>query len=67
MVFPGYLTIGIPTLRRPKGEYFFSTLASLFKQSTPTQQRNMTIVAMMADRDPAFNDLLVKSIKVKYG
>ncbi|KAL8600243.1 hypothetical protein ACOMHN_040704 [Nucella lapillus] len=62
-----FLTIGIPTLKRPKGEYFFSTLASLLQQSSPAQQRNMTLVIMLTDRAPAHNHLTLATIKTRYG
>ncbi|XP_076454614.1 alpha-1,6-mannosyl-glycoprotein 4-beta-N-acetylglucosaminyltransferase-like [Babylonia areolata] len=62
----GYLTLGIPTLKRPKGDYFFSTLASLLQQSTPAQQLNMTLVILLADRDPDTNLLTLASIKARY-
>nr|KAG5699830.1 hypothetical protein BaRGS_034604 [Batillaria attramentaria] len=61
-----YLSIGIPTLKRQKGDYFFSTVASLLNQSTSTQQKEITLVVILADRDQNHNNAVLQRIKSTY-
>ncbi|KAK7502848.1 hypothetical protein BaRGS_00005797 [Batillaria attramentaria] len=50
------LVIGLATVSRPKGDYFFDTIASLFYNNTVKQKKEVTIVAMLADRNQSYND-----------
>lgn len=59
-----YLTIGIPTLRRPKGDYFMATVDSLIGQSTEEQQQETTVVVILADRNSSFNEEVLQKLKV---
>ena len=62
--YKGYLTIGIPTIKRLKAEYFFDTLASLLNESYVHQHAALTLVVMLADRDASFNEAVLYRIKV---
>ncbi|KAK7502847.1 hypothetical protein BaRGS_00005796, partial [Batillaria attramentaria] len=61
-----HLTIGLATVGRPGGQYYFSTIASLLDRSTYTQQEEMTIVTMLADRNQSYNDITLHSIQSKF-
>ncbi|KAK7487260.1 hypothetical protein BaRGS_00021488 [Batillaria attramentaria] len=52
--------------RIQKGDYFFSTVASLLNQSTSTQQKEITLVVILADRDQNHNNAVLQRIKSTY-
>ncbi|XP_060084100.1 alpha-1,3-mannosyl-glycoprotein 4-beta-N-acetylglucosaminyltransferase C-like [Ylistrum balloti] len=60
------LTIGIPTIERQKGSYFFQTLESLFNYTTNAELTDMYIVVFLADFNDEWKKNMSETLKQKY-
>lgn len=65
----GYLTIGIPSVRRPNTNhvYLYDTLDSLINTTNTTERQDVTVVIMSSDFNATYNTALAKSLWSKYG
>ncbi|KAM6232453.1 alpha-1,6-mannosyl-glycoprotein 4-beta-N-acetylglucosaminyltransferase-like isoform 2-T2 [Spheniscus humboldti] len=64
---PGeFLTVGLASVRRPRGYYLPATLQSLFKQSTEEELQEMVVVVHLADTDPIWNVRVATNIAHKF-
>ena len=62
-----YLTIGIPTVRRQNGAYVIKTVTSLLSNMNAEQRKDVIIVVMPADRDPASVTLTLQELRSNFG
>ncbi|XP_001520298.4 alpha-1,6-mannosyl-glycoprotein 4-beta-N-acetylglucosaminyltransferase-like [Ornithorhynchus anatinus] len=46
------LTVGLSSVRRPRGSYLLDTLDSVFRRSSAAELRDMLVVVHLADPDP---------------
>lgn len=58
-----YLTVGISSVKRIKGNYLHATLQSLFSHSSPVERSSMVVVVLLADFDNNWRVTTVKEIK----
>ncbi|KAK7487366.1 hypothetical protein BaRGS_00021455 [Batillaria attramentaria] len=61
-----YLAIGLPTVQRAEKEYLFETLSSLLSKSSKEEQETFTIIVMLADRSAAYNQDVLRRIRLFY-
>ncbi|XP_013782940.1 alpha-1,3-mannosyl-glycoprotein 4-beta-N-acetylglucosaminyltransferase C-like isoform X1 [Limulus polyphemus] len=61
-----FLTIGIPSVARKKGNYISSTLNSLINRSTAEEQRQITVVVLLADSDSSVRMYRAKWLSSQY-
>ncbi|XP_033753027.1 alpha-1,6-mannosyl-glycoprotein 4-beta-N-acetylglucosaminyltransferase-like [Pecten maximus] len=62
----GFLTIGIPTVRRHGVDYLEKTIYSLITHSTASQQMSMVVIIFMADRNQTWTKIRSKQLSGKY-
>lgn len=60
----GFLTIGLPTTRRPIATYIYDTLKSLVLNSTENDKNDTTIVIFLADRNATYAAELVRNVSM---
>ncbi|XP_067664197.1 alpha-1,3-mannosyl-glycoprotein 4-beta-N-acetylglucosaminyltransferase C-like [Haliotis asinina] len=58
----GFLTIGLPTLRRPNASYIFETLKSLVGHSSDEDKRHTTIVIFLSDRNATYAEVFAQNV-----
>ncbi|XP_009992602.1 PREDICTED: alpha-1,3-mannosyl-glycoprotein 4-beta-N-acetylglucosaminyltransferase C-like [Chaetura pelagica] len=61
-----FLTVGLASVRRPRGYYLPATLQSLFQQSTEEELQEMVVVVHLADADPGWNMRVAMDIARKF-
>ncbi|XP_048409530.1 alpha-1,3-mannosyl-glycoprotein 4-beta-N-acetylglucosaminyltransferase C-like isoform X2 [Stegostoma tigrinum] len=61
-----YLTVGLSSVKRKRGNYLFETLKSIFDQSSNEELMGMVIVVHLADFDMAWNAQVVQDISRKF-
>lgn len=61
-----YLTVGISSVKRVKGNYLHATLQSLFFHSSPEERSSMVVVVLLADFDNNWRVTTVKEIKTAF-
>ncbi|EDV20198.1 uncharacterized protein TRIADDRAFT_32367 [Trichoplax adhaerens] len=62
----GYLTIGIPTVKRASADYLFKTLTSLINNLNGKDQKMVNIIVFLADFDPLYKLKRVQELKKTY-
>ena len=63
----GFLTIGIPSIKRINGiNYLTQTLDSLIQSTTPDEQMLCVVVVFLADLDLRYNNNTLKNLTVAY-
>ncbi|NXY50277.1 MGT4C acetylglucosaminyltransferase, partial [Ceuthmochares aereus] len=61
-----FLTVGLASVRRPRGYYLPATLESLFTQSTEEELQEMVVVVHLADKDPTWNEHVAADLTRKF-
>ncbi|XP_010184237.1 PREDICTED: alpha-1,3-mannosyl-glycoprotein 4-beta-N-acetylglucosaminyltransferase C-like [Mesitornis unicolor] len=61
-----FLTVGLASVRRPRGYYLPATLQSLFQQSTEEELQEMVVVVHLADADPSWNTRVAVDIARRF-
>ncbi|XP_043932596.1 alpha-1,3-mannosyl-glycoprotein 4-beta-N-acetylglucosaminyltransferase C-like [Protopterus annectens] len=61
-----YLTIGLSSVKRQRGNYLQETLKSIFKQSTNEELKDMVVVVHLADFDVEWNSRTAQEISSKF-
>ncbi|KAK6472214.1 alpha-1,3-mannosyl-glycoprotein 4-beta-N-acetylglucosaminyltransferase C-like [Huso huso] len=61
-----YLTVGLSSVKRKRGNYLLETLKSIFEQSSNEELKEMVVVVHLADFDQAWNSKVVKDISRKF-
>ncbi|XP_048751518.2 alpha-1,3-mannosyl-glycoprotein 4-beta-N-acetylglucosaminyltransferase C-like [Ostrea edulis] len=62
-----YLTIGIPTVKREKGEYILNTIQSIVNCTRNEELRKIYIVVFLADFDDAWKADISRHLREKFG
>ncbi|XP_053383818.1 alpha-1,3-mannosyl-glycoprotein 4-beta-N-acetylglucosaminyltransferase C-like [Mercenaria mercenaria] len=64
----GYLTIGIPSVKRPNTEriYLYHTLDSILEKMPEVEHHQITIVVMVSDANRTYNNELSTSVYKRY-
>ncbi|XP_045175986.2 alpha-1,6-mannosyl-glycoprotein 4-beta-N-acetylglucosaminyltransferase-like isoform X2 [Mercenaria mercenaria] len=64
----GFLTIGIPSIRRPNTEsvYLYQTLESLINNTNEKEKREITVVVLLSDLNETFNDKIAREIYTRF-
>ncbi|XP_061649148.1 alpha-1,3-mannosyl-glycoprotein 4-beta-N-acetylglucosaminyltransferase C-like isoform X2 [Phyllopteryx taeniolatus] len=63
---PGYLCIGLSSVKRKKGSYLIPTLVSLFSQSSHEERSSMVVVVLLADFDVSWRKTTVTKLKSEF-
>lgn len=63
---PGFLCIGLSSVKRQRGSYLVTTLQSLFSQSSPAERSSMVVVVLLADFDVDWRVATVKEIQTTF-
>ncbi|KAI0240401.1 Alpha-1,3-mannosyl-glycoprotein 4-beta-N-acetylglucosaminyltransferase C, partial [Lamellibrachia satsuma] len=64
----GFLTIGIPSMKRPTGHvYVLNTIQSIVNTTSPRDRDQIVIVVFLTDFDAAYNENLTATIVAVYG
>ena len=63
---PGFLTIGLASVKRKKGSYLLPTLASLFSQSSSKERASMVVVVLLAEFDPVWRGVTLDEIRAAH-
>lgn len=68
LLFPGFLTIGIPSIRRPNTEiiYLYQTLESLINNTSADDKREITVVILLSDLNDTYNDEIARDVYSKF-
>ncbi|NXP54852.1 MGT4C acetylglucosaminyltransferase, partial [Heliornis fulica] len=61
-----FLTVGLATVRRPRGYYLPATLQALFERSREEELQEMVVVVHLADPDPTWNTRVTADITRKF-
>ncbi|KAJ8249721.1 hypothetical protein COCON_G00229370 [Conger conger] len=61
-----YLTIGLSSVKRQRGNYLMETIKSIFDQSSYEELKEMVVVVHLADSDLAWCESLVQDISRKF-
>ncbi len=65
--FLGFLTIGIPSIKRDNGvEYLFDTVRSLISETSIKDKTETVVVIFLADFDADYNKHVVKALTEKF-
>lgn len=62
----GYLTIGLSSVKRKKGNYLLETIKSIFEQSSYEELKEIAVVVQLADFDSAWCEGMVQDISQKF-
>jgi len=61
--FTGFLTVGVPTIRRINGPaYLLETLASLSEHTTASEKSEVSVIVFLADFDAEYNNESITAI-----
>lgn len=63
---PGFLAVGLASVKRKKGSYLLPTLRSLFSQSSPEERSSMVVVVMLVDFDAKWRAATVEEINTVF-
>uniref|UniRef100_A0A8C6TXQ8 Zgc:101663 n=1 Tax=Neogobius melanostomus TaxID=47308 RepID=A0A8C6TXQ8_9GOBI len=63
---PRFLTVGISSVQRKKGQYLKSTLDSIFSQSSAEESADMVVVVLIADFDQRWRLRIVEEIQTSF-
>ncbi|MEE6508130.1 hypothetical protein FKM82_019187 [Ascaphus truei] len=63
---PGYLTIGLSSVKRKKGNYLLETIKSIFDQSSYEELKEITVVVHLAEFDLTWCESVVQDISRKF-
>uniref|UniRef100_UPI0037E81F6C alpha-1,3-mannosyl-glycoprotein 4-beta-N-acetylglucosaminyltransferase C n=1 Tax=Semicossyphus pulcher TaxID=241346 RepID=UPI0037E81F6C len=61
-----YLSVGISSVKRTKGDYLIPTLRSIFSQSSPEERSSLVVVLLLADFDVSWRVRTVKEISAAF-
>ncbi|TFK00663.1 putative guanine nucleotide exchange factor MCF2L2 [Platysternon megacephalum] len=61
-----FLTVGLSSVKRKRGNYLLDTLKSIFKQSTQEELEEMVVVVHLADPDSEWNTQVVMDITARF-
>uniref|UniRef100_A0ABM5G6C5 Alpha-1,6-mannosyl-glycoprotein 4-beta-N-acetylglucosaminyltransferase-like n=1 Tax=Pogona vitticeps TaxID=103695 RepID=A0ABM5G6C5_9SAUR len=61
-----FLTVGLCSVKRKRGNYLLETLKSVFEQSTQEELREMVVVVHLADPDENWNAQVVEKITKRF-
>ncbi|CAL8360068.1 unnamed protein product [Lota lota] len=61
-----FLTIGLSSVRRKKGNYLVETIRSIFDRSSNAELKQIVVVVHLADFDPAWCERLVQEITRRF-
>ncbi|NXQ82927.1 MGT4C acetylglucosaminyltransferase, partial [Nyctibius grandis] len=61
-----YLTIGLSSVKRKKGNYLLETIKSIFEQSSYEELKEIAVVVQLADFDSAWCEGMVQDISQKF-
>ncbi|XP_065448386.1 alpha-1,6-mannosyl-glycoprotein 4-beta-N-acetylglucosaminyltransferase-like isoform X2 [Chrysemys picta bellii] len=61
-----FLTVGLSSIKRKRGNYLLDTLKSIFKQSTQEELEEMVVVVHLADPDSEWNTQVVTDITARF-
>jgi len=65
--FAGFLTVGVPSIRRVNGPaYLLETLASLSEHTTEAEKSEVSVVVFLADLDAEYNNESIAAILKHY-
>ncbi|KAM8753974.1 alpha-1,3-mannosyl-glycoprotein 4-beta-N-acetylglucosaminyltransferase C isoform 2-T4 [Acanthopagrus schlegelii] len=64
--YSGFLSIGLSSVKRKKGNYLIPTLQSLFSQSSTEERSSLVVVVLLADFDVSWRESTVKEIKTAF-
>ncbi|XP_077995073.1 alpha-1,3-mannosyl-glycoprotein 4-beta-N-acetylglucosaminyltransferase C-like [Glandiceps talaboti] len=62
----GFLTIGIPTVKREKENYLHTTLDSIIENTSKEEKKTIVIVVFLADEDNDLKRQIADTLKEKY-
>ncbi|EDV20197.1 uncharacterized protein TRIADDRAFT_61341 [Trichoplax adhaerens] len=62
----GFLTIGIPTVTRPKANYLDKTILSIINNTNADEKKSIVIVIFLADLDHKIKDITRKRLTTRY-
>lgn len=64
---PGFLTIGIPTIKRRNGTiYVLDTLQSIIGKTSDADKQEIVVVLFVAEFEEEFQNKIIQKVKVKY-
>lgn len=66
LMFTEYLTIGLSSVKRKKGNYLLETIKSIFDQSSYEELKEIVVVVHLADFDVIWCENLVQEITRKF-
>ncbi|CAI5777951.1 alpha-1,6-mannosyl-glycoprotein 4-beta-N-acetylglucosaminyltransferase-like [Podarcis lilfordi] len=61
-----FLTVGLCSVKRKRGNYLLETLQSIFQQSTREELREMVVVVHLADSDQEWNSQALEKIAKRF-
>ncbi|XP_050812236.1 alpha-1,6-mannosyl-glycoprotein 4-beta-N-acetylglucosaminyltransferase-like [Gopherus flavomarginatus] len=61
-----FLTVGLSSVKRKRGNYLLDTLKSIFVQSTQEELEEMVVVVHLADPDSEWNTQVVMDISARF-
>ncbi|XP_067387873.1 alpha-1,6-mannosyl-glycoprotein 4-beta-N-acetylglucosaminyltransferase-like [Emydura macquarii macquarii] len=61
-----FLTVGLSSVKRKRGNYLLDTLKSIFQQSTHEELKEMVVVVHLADPDSEWNARVVEDISTRF-
>ncbi|XP_055091436.1 alpha-1,3-mannosyl-glycoprotein 4-beta-N-acetylglucosaminyltransferase C isoform X6 [Symphalangus syndactylus] len=61
-----YLTIGLSSVKRKKGNYLLETIKSIFEQSSYEELKEISVVVHLADFNSSWRDAMVQDITQKF-
>ncbi|CAM5120071.1 alpha-1,6-mannosyl-glycoprotein 4-beta-N-acetylglucosaminyltransferase-like isoform X2 [Natator depressus] len=61
-----FLTVGLSSVKRKRGNYLLDTLKSIFSQSTQEELEEMVVVVHLADPDSEWNTQVVMDITARF-
>ncbi|XP_013381235.1 alpha-1,3-mannosyl-glycoprotein 4-beta-N-acetylglucosaminyltransferase C-like [Lingula anatina] len=63
----GFLTIGIPSVKRAKGTvYLLQTISYIINMTSPSEREKIVLLVFLANFDTQYNENVLKSISAKF-
>ncbi|XP_023932470.1 alpha-1,3-mannosyl-glycoprotein 4-beta-N-acetylglucosaminyltransferase C-like [Lingula anatina] len=63
----GFLTIGIPSVKRPMGAvYLLQTITYIINRTSPSEQENIVLLVFLANFDTKYNENVLKILSAKF-
>ena len=67
-MFKGFLTIGIPSVRRPNDDdYLMHTLVDLVDKTLPSEREDIVVLIFLSDQNTTYNEHIYEKIKLQFG